>query len=536
MHHCGVCNRVLTSKGAKNTCWGEHAEPCHRFHQILFMRNRGHTCDACKVIEEAHFKRHQNIAELLRKIRDVCGVQGNLCPGELRDQGAHQRDTNGTAAPPSSPSDTASPPNEKESCNTTKKEKKEAKRLEKAASRARFLTDQEYRYIDEVLHPRAQVTGDSTPEPMNIEEVQEIERNLRFNASTCVSRSERRDQVKGYHSSKNGARPGEVDLRISADLDRVCEVFSITQYEKKNEKNRGLQGKEMKVFSKLVVKFRAAVFNDYVLLYRDEMEVRMRRGGFLRFSNKAIVDRLLKRYETRDWKTGLRLPETDVEEEESGTPVIEEVGVRGKDVHLRDMANDIQEVDEETMPDELSPTEQPSHTPVSLGVTNGRHASQQNQKVTIVTYKKNPLANVSNNIPRPPYPNPWMVPPLSRAPLTLNAPANFKLQAPSKPPTTFKVPTAKVTTPPTPPPSEDTEKDAAEERPPDSAKKARKKAREADRKARRRAEKEEADRQEEAYRQEEAERQGGKENRGRKGRREDRGRNGAVPAAGPPLA
>jgi hypothetical protein len=312
MHHCGVCNRVLTSKGAKNTCWGEHAEPCHRFHQILFMRNRGHTCDSCKIIEEAHYKRHQNIAELLRKIREVCGVAGCLIIEVPRSAG----DTASQGPRSASPPDAAipSPPDgkEKENGNATKREKKEAKRLEKAASRTRFLTDQEYRYINEVLHPKAQVASDSSPEPMNLEEVHEIERNLRFNASTCYRRNVHTDQMKGYLNNKSP--PSEEEIRIKASMDRVCDVFQITLLEKKNEKNRGLQGKEMKEFNKLVVEFRAALLDDYVLVYKDEMEIRMRRAAFLRYTNKGIVDKLLDRYNNRDWKTGLKLLTANVEE------------------------------------------------------------------------------------------------------------------------------------------------------------------------------------------------------------------------------
>lgn len=321
MHHCGVCNRVLTSKGAKNTCWGEHAEPCHRFHQILFMRNRGHTCDSCKIIEEAHYKRHQNIAELLRKIREVCGVAGSFIEVPRSSGGDTASQSSRSASSPDAESPSPSNGKEKESGNSTKREKKELKRLEKAANRTRFLTDQEYRHINEVLHPKAQLTSDSTPEPMNLEEVHEIERNLRFNASTCYRRTVHTEEMKDYLNNKSP--PTEEEVRIKAAIDRVCDFFRITLLKKKNEKNRGLVGKERKEFDKLVDNFREALLDDYVLVYKDEMEIRMRRSAFLRYTNKAIVDKLLERYKNRDWRTGLKITTANVEEMEDG--VSEEV-------------------------------------------------------------------------------------------------------------------------------------------------------------------------------------------------------------------
>jgi hypothetical protein len=273
------------------------------------MRNRGHTCDACTVINEAHHKRHQKIALILREIRELCGVAGGLVR-EIRN-------TTTSAPDP----DIGGLPSGENGLSTTRKEKKEAKRLEKAAGRAKVITLQEYYYIDEVLHPPVETRDPgSHPDPMNLEEVQEIEKNLRFNAAVWANRKDRRDQVKGCNNKFQA-----VEFDFSAELDRIFEVFHIDLFIKDNERNRGLQGRSLKVFEQLVRKFRSAVVDDFVLIKRDEMETRMRRAGFLRYTNRAILEKLLDRYEDRDWRTGLRLQSPDVLDEMETETGVEQV-------------------------------------------------------------------------------------------------------------------------------------------------------------------------------------------------------------------
>ncbi|KAF2268736.1 hypothetical protein CC78DRAFT_509900, partial [Lojkania enalia] len=77
-HHCGFCSRPLSHPGSKQSCLGVHAEPCSRFHQALFMRGHSHDCMACNGMDEAHYKRHIEIAETLRGLYDSCGLPSSI--------------------------------------------------------------------------------------------------------------------------------------------------------------------------------------------------------------------------------------------------------------------------------------------------------------------------------------------------------------------------------------------------------------------------------------------------------------------------
>jgi hypothetical protein len=68
-----------------------------------------------------------------------------------------------------------------------------------------------------------------------------------------------------------------------------------------------LQGKELKTFLSLVDGFRQAVLEDIVLVNKDNAESRMRRAGYLRYTNKTSYGIVEKRYTNKDWKTGEKL-------------------------------------------------------------------------------------------------------------------------------------------------------------------------------------------------------------------------------------
>ena len=186
-----------------------------------------------------------------------------------------------------------------EDSQVSKREKKDAKCLARAAGRARFVTQDEISYVNSVLH--AAETGLSSDDgPASLEEMQLIEEHLRYNANVYNRQSSRRDL-------KKFAKIPDVDVDFDAEMERILDTFRITELAKRNFRHRGLHGKELKVFEELLVTFKSVIVEDLVLIKKDAMEVRMRRAGYLRYTNKTGYGIVQKRYTDKDWKTGERI-------------------------------------------------------------------------------------------------------------------------------------------------------------------------------------------------------------------------------------
>ncbi|KAF1928108.1 uncharacterized protein M421DRAFT_101453 [Didymella exigua CBS 183.55] len=290
-HHCGFCERPLSHPGARASCFGTHSEPCHRFHQAMFMRNRAHICNYCGTIDEAHYKRHHDLLVQLRSIYESCGESDwTIVPVEPGDPRRGQMVNGETGNLSPTPEDTS----------ISKRERKDAKCLARAANRTKFVTQEEIRYVDSVLHPSEDVANSDGASPANTEEMQLIEEHLRYNANVYNSQSSRK-------ALRQFAKIPDVDVDFESEVERVLDTFRITELVKRNLRNRGLQGKELKTFENLVDAFRNAVVEDLVLLKKDMMEVRMRRAGYLRYTNKAAYNIVEDRYNEKDWKTGERI-------------------------------------------------------------------------------------------------------------------------------------------------------------------------------------------------------------------------------------
>ncbi|KAI4937730.1 hypothetical protein J4E85_000165 [Alternaria conjuncta] len=249
----------------------------------MFMRLRGHTCKYCMGIDEQHYKRHHDIAERLRAVYESCGeIDWNIVPdeSELEEHGI-ARDLGDEDTP------------------SSKRERKDAKRLARAASRSRVITQEEIRYIDSVVHSVEGITSNDADGPRNPEEIEEIERQLRYHAhvySTQVGRKGIRKLAEAPVESLN--------VDFEAEMDRILETFRINELLRRNTKTKGLQGKELKMFQGLVETFKHAVLEDIVLVKKDTAEVRMRRAGYLRYTSKTAYGIVEERYTGKDWKTG----------------------------------------------------------------------------------------------------------------------------------------------------------------------------------------------------------------------------------------
>ncbi|CAN9084217.1 unnamed protein product [Alternaria alternata] len=301
-HHCGFCERPLSHPGARASCFGKHSEPCVRFHQAIFMRLRGHTCKYCMEIDEQHYRRHHDIAERLRAVYESCGeVDWNIVPDEF---GPEER---GRVR---EPGDVDTP--------LSKRERKDAKRLVRAASRSRVITLEEIRYIDSVVHSAEGTTSNDADGPRDPEEVDEIERQLRYHAhvySTQVSRRGLRKLAEAHEDT--------LDIDFEAEMERILETFRINKLLKRNTKTKGLQGKELKAFLNFVDGLKHAVLEDIVLVNKDNAESRMRRAGYLRYTNKTSYGIVEERYTDKDWKTGEKFASSSSDFSGAITPVHE---------------------------------------------------------------------------------------------------------------------------------------------------------------------------------------------------------------------
>jgi len=260
----------------------------------MFMRLRSHTCHYCHTIDEAHHKRHRKIAEAIRDVYESYDeFDWNIIPSELEERGRAREYSlvstdDGDADRPCS-----------EDAPSSKRERKDAKNLSRAASRARIISQDEIVYVDSILHLSDGVSGDDSDGPCSNEELEEINRHLMFNAHVFNSQCDNR-AIKKY------ARLPDVDVDFDAEIERILDVFRINELLQRNTRNRGLQGKELKTFLTLVKDLKKMLVDDLVSVKRDVLEIRMRRAGYLRYTNKTAHNLVEERYTDKDWKTGER--------------------------------------------------------------------------------------------------------------------------------------------------------------------------------------------------------------------------------------
>ncbi|KAI2475596.1 hypothetical protein Ptr902_12937 [Pyrenophora tritici-repentis] len=314
-HHCGFCERPLSHPGARASCFGKHAEPCVRFHQAMFMRLRGHTCAHCISIDESHYKRHHDIAEQLRAVYDSCSdINWGIVPSNSDNDSrgrvkgladALEQDEN--QDPNQDPGDTPA----------SKRERKDAKRLARAANRSKVITQDEIRHIDNIIHASHGLTGNDTDGPQNAEEVEDIERQLRYHAQVYNTQVDRRTLRKLSEVCT------ETSVDFDAEMSRILDAFRISELLRRNTKTRGLQGKELKTFLTLVDGLRQALVEDIILVKKDAAEVRMRRAGYLRYTNKTAYEIVEERYTEKDWKTGEKWIPGAPDSSDDTTPVDE---------------------------------------------------------------------------------------------------------------------------------------------------------------------------------------------------------------------
>jgi predicted RNA-binding protein Jag len=278
----------------------------------MFMRLRGHTCTFCLSIDEAHYKRHHDIAEHLRSVYESCGeVDWNIIPLEPEAENRGRAREPGDSSGGSEEADRSITP---EDTPSSKRERKDAKRLARAASRSRVVTQDEIRYIDSILHSAEGISGNENDGPRNPEEVEEIERQLRYHAHVYNTQPTRHGLKKLAES------PEDTAVNFDLEMERILDTFRISELTKRNTKTKGLQGKELRAFQVLVDILKQAVIEDIVQVKKDVAEVRMRRAGYLRYTNKTSYNIVEDRYTNKDWKTGEKFTSSASNSSDAITP------------------------------------------------------------------------------------------------------------------------------------------------------------------------------------------------------------------------
>lgn len=271
----------------------------------MFMRLRGHTCDMCMHTDEHHYKRHLKTCEHIRRIYESCGEDWPIIPhdgddrGRSRSRGSNSFESDGR----SSTSD---------DIPMKKKDKKEQKKQVRAASRSKVVTQEEINYISSVLHPVPSEQGNIT-HPNNPDEIEEIEQHLKHKAQSYNDAGQKR-----CTSNRLTLTP-DADIDFGAEMDRILDILRVSELLKRNDRNRGLRNKDLSTFKTLVAELRVQIIDDLILFKRDDLEIRMRKAAFLRYTNRASYDIMTDRYTEKDWKTGEKIRTAGSESPSSGS-------------------------------------------------------------------------------------------------------------------------------------------------------------------------------------------------------------------------
>jgi hypothetical protein len=276
----------------------------------MFMRLRSHSCRYCRDIDEAHHRRHKKIAEGIRDVYESCGeVDWSIIPSGTEERGRSRDFDAGSVQ------DEEADRADSEEAPSSKRERKDAKNLARAASRSRVISQDEIVYVDQVIHSSDGVSSGDDVGPCNTEEMEEIDRHLKFNAHV-YSQGKRREL-------RTFARVPDVDVDFDSEIERILEAFRVTELLKRNTRNRGLEGRELKTFQLIVVDLKKMLVDDLVSVKRDALEIRMRRAGYLRYTNKTAHGLVEDRYADKDWKTGEWLSSHTSDSSNTGSPLEE---------------------------------------------------------------------------------------------------------------------------------------------------------------------------------------------------------------------
>ncbi|EMC91771.1 hypothetical protein BAUCODRAFT_134565 [Baudoinia panamericana UAMH 10762] len=255
VHHCPICETPLSHEKCRSVCLGNHVEWCSRYHTQLFRKGWTSQCAPCKHSEDQHDRRHRQIAELLRQLKN------------LRDKDGPKSTTLVEVTVPKLLSATPK----------RKKDRKAAKKAAKVANRAKFITQADIETVAKVLHP-CDLDEDEATEERQLLEDPDIKLNLYFHKGTSNTREVRYRHLR--------PQTGEVDEHevSEQDVDDLLAALGapLAKLVRNAEERR------------LIDAIRKAVQEDMVNVAKESQQTMIRKAGFWRWASRKAYNRLME--------------------------------------------------------------------------------------------------------------------------------------------------------------------------------------------------------------------------------------------------
>ena len=89
------------------------------------------------------------------------------------------------------------------------------------------------------------------------------------------------------------------------------EALRVSELISGNGRGSGLTKKELRGFEVLVELFKRSATKDVLQVKKEDLEMRIRRAGYLRFVNRQNCEVMLKHHKKVDWKTGEKITNDD---------------------------------------------------------------------------------------------------------------------------------------------------------------------------------------------------------------------------------
>jgi hypothetical protein len=254
-------------------CLGNHVEWCHRYH-TLFRKNWSSRCSACKTTDEQHEKRHREIAEILLRIEKLKAEEEAAAMMLLASPTMNKSPRTPLTATAlnivdGAVSNTPGP----ETPKATKKERKKAKKATKALTRNKVVTTADIQRVAEALHPEVESVQLEDKKVNEVAEDLDIKLHLKFNKSTCNTKSAR----SGFLTEEFA-----LDLdRTTSETERLLGIFQI---------NPAAIGKEGELVRELV----DAIKKDLTHHHDELQTIARNKTSFWRWANKKAYRDLVE--------------------------------------------------------------------------------------------------------------------------------------------------------------------------------------------------------------------------------------------------
>ncbi|KAI9778007.1 MAG: hypothetical protein M1839_008412 [Geoglossum umbratile] len=296
-HKCGVCDTVLSNPKARKTCFGKHEEPCPMFHGTVFLLGtfrlsssshliyaESHKCDPCRKSREQHYKRHREIALVVRKIHEWDARNELTAPTKGRRKTNNSPITTGEGGGSSASQVPAL---------TSPKDKREKKLAEKQRERNTPLgvSSAAINDVDRILHPPA--TSSIADNGNGFDEW--LRANLTYNAREI--RFRRLPDPFKVAIADGGRAREKFTLLVNLLAELGVDVNKSTSRDRKV----------------LVTRLTDIIIRDMTVVNNESREVEMRRGGYWRYVYRGTKDEMDRTAEEWIWGEGEKTKAASVE-------------------------------------------------------------------------------------------------------------------------------------------------------------------------------------------------------------------------------